>query len=384
MATTNAFSTVLDFVRFLGALRTVPDKDSDDAGQKEKLGTGDNAKTVFWLNKLGVLESTYSLFRGGTSATTTALTEGSGNDYIIDLDTSKVTLTSTGVTAVDDTNVYATYSYNHLELLNSNMLDLLNAAENRVLRDTEVVFADSNVSDPGYRKVLDEPIKGHRNPYQKVFDLKHPPLLKFSTTVNGAYTTSGTTLTLVSGSLLPNAATIYIGGNKVAYTARSSNDLTVPSTTPSIADGAVVRGEVIELSIEPEGSTPSYAVQVPDTEYEIDYDQGRIKLLNNAYFGEIAAEDRIYPSNYLIRVSYMHAWHELGENPTIPDEIEWVVNALAARKLMGSVVAAAHAGGLNKFNPSLVRVDEAEIKRTLDEYSVLNVGTSPYNRQSLS
>lgn len=380
MATTNALSTSLSLTKFLHLLGTIPDHKSTTA--KELVGTGDDSTAVFWLDKLGVIESTYTLSYGAAETSVTDLTETT--HYVLDLDTSKLTLTATGITAVSTNNIYAVYQYNKLELLNSDILKALNAAENKLLRDTDQIFADQTATNPLFKKVVNESIKGHHNPYEKVFDFHFQPTIKLQTTTNGAFTLGGTTLTLTSGTGFPTTGTIYVGGNKVVYTAKSTNDLTVPATTPSIATGATVRGEVIEVSIQPEGSSPSYAVLDPDTEYEIDYNQGRIKPLANAYWGEITARDRIFHSNYLIRVSYMHAWHEMEEIATIPDEIEWVVNAIAARRLMGSVVAKATEAGINDFNPALIDVDKEAIMEVIDEYTTLNVGSSPYNKQSLT
>lgn len=377
MATTNGLSSPLSLVRFMNILKTIPNKDSTT---KELVGVGDGNTVTFWLDSLGVIESTYTLYYGATEPNPTALTETT--HYTIDLDNSKITLTSAGKTLIATNNIYAVYKYNALELLNADMLEALNTAENKLLRDTDQTFTTTTLL--AYRKVLNEPIKGHYNPYQKVFDLYYSPIIKVHTTTNGDYTTGGVSITLTDASLLPSTGTIYIGGYKVAYTAKTGNVLTIPATTSSIATGATVRGEVIELSIEPESNTPDYEVLDPDTEYEIDYNQGRFKPLANAYWGEINAEDRLYPSNYLLRVCYMQAWHSPDENATIPDEIEWCVNAIAARKMMGAVVAKAHSAGLNDFNPSLIEVDKEAIQEVIDEYKPLNVGTSMYNRQSLS
>ena len=377
MATTNGLSTPLSLVRFLNVLKTIPNKDSTT---KETVGTGNGVQTTFWLDNLGVIEGTYTLYYGSAETTTTTLTETT--HYTLDLDNSKIVLTSAGVTLLSTNNMYAVYKYNSLELLNADLLEALNSAENKLLSRTDQTFTNSTLL--AYREISNEGIKGHDNPYQKLFDLYYSPIVKIHTTVNGAYTTGGTSITLTDSSLFPANGTIYIGGNKVTYTANAANVLTVPAATPSIATGATVRAEVIEISMEPEGSATDYAVLDPDTEYEIDYNHGRIKILANAYWGEISAEDRIYPSNYLIRTTYMQAWHEPDKNPEIPDEIEWVVNAMAARKLMGAVVAKATAAGLNDFNPSLMEVDKEAIQEVLNEYSNLNVGTSMYNKQSLS
>lgn len=379
MVTTNEYSTPLSLSNFMVLTRTIPNH-KDNA--REIVGTGNSSKTIFWLDNLGVIENTYVFSYGADEENLTTLAETT--HYTLDLALSKLTLTASGVTAVASNIIWGEYKYNSAGVLNAELIKQLNAAENKVIRDTEQTFANGTATNPLYKKVADEPIKGHLNPSLKVYDLFWTPLVKLQTTVNGAFTLGGTTLTLTSGTGFPNTGTIYIGGNKVSYTAKSTNDLTVPNTTPTIADGATVRGEVVELSTVPEGTTPSYSVLDPDTEYEVDYDQGRFKPLQNAYFGEVSSTDRVYPTNYLLRVTYMHAWHDLQAAPSIPDEIEWVVNAIAARKLMGSIVAKAHTLGLNEFNPSLLNVDRAAIQEVLDEYATLNVSTSNYNKQYLS
>jgi len=378
MATTNGLSTPLSLVKFLRLLRTIP---NNETTTKEEVGTGDASTTVFWLDHLGVIEGTSTFYYGATESTaTTALTETT--HYTLDLDLSKLTLTSAGVTVLSTNKIFAGYSYNSEELLNSELLKELNVAEDRFMKKTEQTFTTTTLLN--YNQITNEMIKGHYNPEGKVYDLYYLPLVKIHTTVNGAYTTSGTEIILTDASLLPSTGTIYIGGNKVTYTGKTSNTLTIPASTPSIADGAKVRGEVVELTSEPEGTEPSYSVLDPDTDYEIDYNQGRVKILSNAYWGEVSAADRIYPSNYLVRLSYMNAWHEPNQDPEIPDEIEWVVNAIASRKLMGSIVAKATTIGLNDFNPSLINVDKEAIQEVIDEYSVLNVSTSFYNKQYLS
>ena len=379
--------TTATLIRFLHLTKTIPNNVETN---RELVGIGDSSAAVFWLDHLGVLENTYTLSYGASETSLTNLTpstdvtEGGTSHYVIDLDISKVTLTSAGVTAVGTNKIYAEYKWNSLGLLNSELLAALNAAINSIKLDTGQTFADSTDTSPDYREVVNEILKGHSNTYQKVYDFFYDPVVKIHTTTNGDFTLTGTTLTLTDATLLPDTGTIYVGGNKVAYTAKEGNDLTVPNTTPSIDDGATVRGEVIELSMESEGTAPSYVVLDPDTEYEMDYDEGRFKILSNAYYSEADAETTIFPQNYVIRVSYMHAWHESGKNPCIPDDIKYVVAAIAARNLMGAVVAKAHETGLDGFNPSLIEVDSKRIKEILEEYTPLNVGTSPYNRQSLS
>lgn len=373
------YSTPLSLTKHLQILGTVPDRENTT---REEVGTGNNSVTDFWIDKLGVIEDTYTISYGSVKSSVTDLTETT--HYTIDLDTSKVTLTSAGVTAVGTNKVFAAYSYNTLELLNSEMNKALAAAEADVELFTEQRFANYTDTNPAYRKIVDEQLEGHYNPVSKVFEGFFNPWVDLSTTTNGDYTTGGTEITLSDASGFPTSGTIYIGGNKVAYTGKSSNTLTIPSSTPSIDDDSTVVGVVIEMSKEPEGSALSFEVLDPDTEYKIDYLNGHVHPLSNSYWGEIAAEDRLYPSNYVIRISYFSAWHEKNENPIVRDDVEEVVNMLAAKKFTQRIIKKSHIGGLNKFNPSALDSGKEYILKKLEWYKPLNVGGSMHDKQFVS
>ena len=373
------YSSALSLTKYLNLLGTFPDHLNKT---RDNLGTGDNSNDTFWFSKLGVLSGTYTLSYGVDETSLTNLTETT--HYVVDLDTSKISLTSAGVTALATNNLYAAYKFNTEEILNSEMVKALNAAEVKVNQVTEQLFAEFSDDNPGYRKITNEIKQGHYNPVNKVFDFYFNPLLDFGTTVDGDYTTGSTEINLVSASGLPTSGTLYIGGNKVTYSNKVTNTLTIPSTTPSIDDGSVVRAEIIEISTQAEGSEPNYTVLDPDTEYKVDFMQGRVKILSNAYYNEVDSELELYPSNYLIRLSYMSAWRENGSNPTIPDEIEEVVNMIASKKFVQRMVKKAHITGMNDFNPSAMNSGDNEINRILEYYKPLNVGTSMYNKQFIS
>src|SRR3990167_4378445 len=125
-------------------------------------------------------------------------------------------------------------------------------------------------------------------------------------------------------------------------------------------------------------------VLVPDTNYQVDYLHGRVAILRNAFWSEISAEDRIYPSNYWIRASYFHAWHEKNITPTIPSEIQEIVNFFAAQDLFKRTVSKSYMTGLNDFNPKKMQISEDDIMERLDQYRPLHVGMSPYNKQFIS
>lgn len=373
------YSSTLSFTKHILALGTVPDYENNSL---EEVGTGNNSKTSFWLDKLGVIENTYTIYYGADEDNVTALVENT--DYTIDLDTSKITLTSGGVTKVGTNKIFAEYKYNIYQLLNSEITTALIAAQEKLKGDMEITFADYTDDDPGYKKITDEIKEIGYVPNKKVFDTYWQPIVKLQTTTNGAYTTGGTSITLTDASGFPNSGTIYIGGYKVSYTAKSGNVLTVPSSTPSISDGATVRGEVVELSMEAEGNDPVYTVLTPEQDYEIDYSQGMISLLDNAFWGELSNSDVIYPSNYKIRLSYMHAWYEKGSVPSIPSDVEEITNMIAAKKFVQRIIKKSHIQGNNDFNPAALNSGDEEIKKVIEYYKTLNVGFSLYNKQNIS
>jgi hypothetical protein len=373
-STSTSFSSVLGLCDYLNITKSIPDATSTS---QETVGTGDNSTTTFWLDNIGVIEDTYTLYHG-----TTALTETT--HYTIDLETSKITLTSAGVTEVGLHIIYAEYKYNILNIPNDQLTKLLVYAEREIKRKTETTFADYTADNPQYNQILNETKEGRFDARWKTFDMFFNPIINLSTTVASDYTTGGTEITLTDATGFPDAATIYINGNKITYTAKSANNLTVPPTTPSITADSVVYGEVIEISKESEGTTPSYEVLERDIDYKIDFLQGRIELLGNAYFGEFQDSDRFYPANYIIRASYMNAWYEQGNVPEIPDDIETCTYMIATNRLMKSVVGKAHISGLNSFNPTLVAVDRTDIDQIIDYYKPLNIGTSPYNKSHIN
>jgi hypothetical protein len=269
-------------------------------------------------------------------------------------------------------------------LLNSEISRILKFAENQVERRTTMKFAEYTDTNPNYRKILNEIYEGRFDARWKTFDTFWNPIIDLSTTLNGDYTTGVTTITLTDATGFPDSGTIYIGEYKVSYTSKSGNNLTIPTTTPNLSDGDSVYGEVIEISKNSEGTIPSYTVLKRDIDYKIDFLQGRIELLGNAYFGEFQDSDRFYPANYMIKVSYMSAWYEEGNVPEIPDDIETCVYMIATNRLMKSVVGKAHISGLNSFNPTLVAVDRTDIDEIIDYYKPLNIGTSPFNKSHIS
>src|SRR3990167_6226673 len=147
-----SFSSTTSLTRFMGLLGTVPNKDTNT---KEEVGTGDGTTLTYWLNHVGVLADSYTLYYGATeAAATSTMTETT--HYTIDLDTSKITLTTAGRTLVSGSIIYAAYQRNISELLNAELTLALSAAESKVRRDTDTTFADGTATSPTYTKITGE------------------------------------------------------------------------------------------------------------------------------------------------------------------------------------------------------------------------------------
>lgn len=376
MATDNSFVTVLGFVKHMHRLGSVPDRNDIT---KETVGVGNSVNATFWLDRIGVIEDTLTLYYGSAETTTTTLTVTT--HYTFDYELSKITLTAAGITLLSTNTIYAAYNYHIKELTNAQLLDSLNAAERKLLRVSEQTFANYLDTNPGYGKITNEIKYMGFSPQLKTVETYYNPIVKLQTTTNGAYTTAGASLTLTDATGFPTTGTIYIGGNKVVYTAKTGNVLTVPVTTPSIATGAKVRGEVIEISKEVEGVEPSYTVLDPDTDYIIDYLQGKILLFDNAFWGELNATNTLrYAANYVVKSNYMTAWYEEGKVPVIPKDIQEVVYKIAARKLEEDALSNAHTEGKDGISASDLGAADQEIESILMHYKSLNVGSSPYNK----
>lgn len=376
------YTTVQRFWQYLGInLSTqdyVPENVSDGAVTtiRETVKASPVTATTYYLTKKAVNPDTLVAYVGSTSTQLTLTT-----DYTFDSDTSAITITSAGETALTGEALTVVYEYCEVETLSYNVTDrLLMKAEADVERRTRRVFADQTATNPGYNQINNEFLMGQGNTYVR-YNARNYPLVKLQTTVDGAYTTGGASITLADATGFPNNGTIYIGGNKVTYTAKSTNTLTIPTSTPSIDDGAVVRGEVIEISNSGSGTTPSYIVLTPETDYAIDYDTGEIQLQQSYYFDDsvLNIDNLNQPARGVfnrVRLNYMTAWHENGEDCIIPEDIVEVVHMIAARSLAQRTVSRALVNQRDNFNPQSFGFSKVDIDDIIRDYKMLGISTT--------
>ena len=351
-----SYVTVGAFWKRLGIYENVLDFQPGSTPEKETVASSPVTAGDYYLDLLGVDEDNLNLYAGSTQLTITT-------HYTFDSDTSKVTITSAGATALSGEDLTADYGYCSLgRHLNYNeTLDILEAAEASIHNKTHTVF--SNVATPTYKAIVDEKHNG-KGGNGALYSTALFPIVKLHTTVNGAYTTGGAEITLADATGFPSSGTIYIGGNKVTYTALSTNTLTIPTSTPSIPDGAVVRGEVIEVSTDSSGAGINYTVLDPDTDYSIDYDTGVFQLQDEFYYlnDGIGVPQRGVMDR--VNVSYQQAYHDEGADPEIPFDLPQIIFSLAGRVVRSNTVLKSHINQRDNFNPQ----STTETKELIDDF----------------
>jgi hypothetical protein len=362
------YTTVTEFLRRYKLLSYIMNFQPGDTPAKELVQSTPVTAGTYYLDHLGVISTSLKLYANTTLLTLTT-------HYTFDSDTSAITITSAGATALTGVSLNAEYSYCKFEneLRESDVENLLESSEQFFETETNQVF--STVSDPQYTQIVNETrIHASNNISVKTsYNTKHYPLINLQTTTNGAFTLTDTTLTLLDATGFPDSGVIYVDGNKVTYSSRTGNDLTVPNTTPSIASGSVVLSHVIEISTESQGSEPSWTVLTPDTKYEIHYDVGFIKLLSSAFFNQVTVNNiDIFPSNVRVRVSYYHAWHKPDQDPIIPTDVVDTIYMIAASKLAKRNIRASQANGVD-FDPNALNVDQTAIDAIIQRYSTSGI-----------
>ena len=71
MTTNNGYATVGQLAEAIGIKVNIPSWVTGSSPSNEEVGTGDDSEDIFYLDQKNILDGTYTLFYGATSATTT-------------------------------------------------------------------------------------------------------------------------------------------------------------------------------------------------------------------------------------------------------------------------------------------------------------------------
>lgn len=369
------YATPLELNKFMGLVGDVIDREASTVTYFENIGTGDNSATLFALSKEGWIADTLTLYYDDTEANAIAnqQTLTLSTHYTIDEDTGVITLTAAGVTALGTDSIFADYKYNVVGIVNSEVQNALNRAGKLFENLTNNKWTDGTQATPNYVKVSNELHRG-RGIYNRDYFSFFRPVADITTNTDGSTSSGATTITVDSTNGFPSTGTVEIDGQKISYTGKTSTTFTgVTGVSATIADGTQVNSMVFEYSMTPSGTTPTYTVAKRDSEYALYDESGRFHL----HLGISDSDTTTYLVNHLapsyrvpdrVRLSYLQG------NTSIPEDVKYGVLALASKDLMKSAVRKAHTEGKNDFEPSLIAVDEDELKRIIKEHTNSTMG----------
>lgn len=355
------YATKTQLIQFMGLYETIP---NNTTTTRENVGTGDNSNLRFWLDHRGVIDGTLILSYGTSEASLTVLTFTT--HYTIDSESSLITLTTTGRTALSTNNLYAAYTYNILELSDTQIGNAITRAEQEIDNFTNNHFTDGTSATPDWNQYNDEEQDGKGIYDRNYFTLQHYPIPTVNTLVNGAITANDVTITVDSTNGFPSSGYILIGTDKITYTGKTTTQFTGCTSVEAHDDNFTVKPYVIEISTTDPGGTISWDVLEEGIDFELDKRTGRIHLYSAGgyYFGQYYDEFNSPPKGVAnrFRISYISGYS------SIPDDIVKVTCMIASKDLMSMAVRKAHAQGMNDFNPETIDVDKEEIEKILSHY----------------
>lgn len=366
------YSSVKGFWEFMGLNNSVLDYLPDTEPQREVITTLPTAN-AFQLKHMSFNPDTLILYKGETNTALTVTTH-----YTVDVARASITLTSAGVTFLSTESLTAYYEFCELEKQALNYTEtakLLARSESWVESTTNTVFANQTDAEPNYEHIIDEKLSG-QGYVDNTYTLSHYPLIKLETTVATSFSTGTSSLVLSDATGFPASGTIYVGGNKVTYSAKSTNTLTVPTSTPSIDSGAIVRGEVIEVSTDGAGFSPSFVVLRPDADYSVDYNTGDITIMSSdltSYF-RLDSSRPVEGVDNRVRTTYLTAWHLPNKKAEVPVELEEIVYLKAGLLLLNRTMLKANVNLRENFNASNFNITEQELMTMLDPYRISFIG----------
>lgn len=360
------YATTLQVARALAIANRVPSRDVGGTYSKEEVGTGDNSNKIFYLDHDNILSDSYTLYYGSASSTTDTLTES--DDYTLDNDTGKITLTNDGVTKLGTDTIFAEYEYISLGIKNSYLSTLVSRAEQKVDNMIGSTFVDSSVNNPDLPTVTNE--LHYAQPTQRVFPDKLP-IIDVAVSLNVDIELTDTSIELLSGDgvKLPLSGKLIIGKEVISYTGISTDTLTGVSrgedgsTAASHSQGDEGHTTILTISNSGEGEEPTWTFG----EYGVDY---IVQEDNNIFIFENSDFYRIYQglmrnkdiANRVKLIQYYYGYD------TIPADITRLTIILVNEMLIKDGFAKNLLEGRDEFSPSLTDPYKEEIRQITDFY----------------
>lgn len=375
MTTNNGYATVGQLAEAIGIKVNIPSWVTGSSPSNEEVGTGDDSEDIFYLDQKNILDGTYTLFYGATSATTTELTDVI--HYAIESDTGKITLTSAGVTLVSTNKIFAKYSYTKNAMSNSYLTEVLNRAEKKVDNETNTTFTDGTATNPSYPSKTE--IQSSSGYFRQQITAEEKPLIDIETTLDGALAIDATTIPVATGTgaNYPSSGSIIINSEVISYTGISTDNLTgctrgTMSTTATTHDDLdSIHSTILFLSNTKEGTARAYTAQPWDIQMHA-ADTGLFYSFNQSVFNQSQFPDRLTKQDVADRVKliYYHGYS------TIPDDITRLTIIFAKEMLVKDSIGSSLIAGRDEFSPGMMSSDVKEIESIINSYIVIPMGNT--------
>lgn len=371
--TTATYTTTLKLAQFLNIHNSAPPVDNATKGVGtafESIGTAESASQNYFLDNKAIIDGTYAIWSGGTTATALRLTETT--HFILNKDKGSFVITTTGAGLTSGSALYAEYQYYTSESgINDTLAtDAIVRAQNHIENECNTLFAVGNTATPLFGVAWQE-LQPGRGQYDRLYITDHFPIQIITTGLDGALTSTAVTVVVNSTNGFQSSGTAVIAIEQFSYTGKSSTAFTGVtrgvngSTAIAHADDEIVTSHVVEMSLTEAASTATWETQEYLVDYGVNKDAGTIKLVN---FDSVASTilSNKYPLKNLpdrVRISYQYGWS------TIPEEIERLTLMLASKELKTRTVNRALIMGRDEFKPSMLNVDDQWIQNTLNRYT---------------
>jgi hypothetical protein len=358
------YSNPLLLAEILGFKGDVPTWDIGTEPSKENVGTGDNTKTIFYLDQKNILPDTYTLYYGTAQDTITTLIEET--HYSLDIETGKITLTTAGKTLLDTNNIYAVYSYLTNGMSPSYLIRVLGRAENEVDNSINATFTNGSVDNPNYP--LEEEEQSSQGYFMDRIIINKKPLIDIKSSLSSNITDSVNTIPvkLGEGKSFPSSGYIIINNEVITYTGVSGDNLTgcsrgvLGTTASSHSQDDEIHTTILFFSDTPEGSDVVWTIQRWNTDMYANEDGlfCRYKDSNPSPLTKSGVAKRI-------KTIYYYGYN------SIPEDITRLTLIYAKRMLMQDNIGKSTIAGRNEFQPEMFNTDGKEIMNIVNSYIIL-------------
>jgi hypothetical protein len=363
------YTTTTQLAEILGIVKKVPSWTVGATPSNEEVGTGDNSKTIFYLDQLNILADSYTLYYGADATATDPLIETT--DYTLDKDSGKITLTTAGVTKLGTNKIFAEYKYVSNGMTEDFLTTTLERAEKEVDDTCNTTFNDGTVTNPTYPFILRE-----KHPSQYIYNPMYfsdeRPLIDVASTLAADIDDVVTSIVLATGTgtNYPSTGYIIIDKEVISYTGITTDTLTgctrgqLGSTATSHLENAEVHTTIVEISDTYPTGTPIWQFLAWNTGVTVNN-------LGKFYIYEDCRIDNIYQDVAdRVRISYYNGFD------TIPKDITRLALLFAKRQLIQDNIGKSMIAGRDEFNPEMFNADMNEIKMIVDSYRQNGMGNT--------